>query len=118
MANDYESGLEKGSSGSGKTTTANMTLQKAVDLGEYNPEFLATFPEWHTLSPHVQLQFIRQGMDNRRKQLLAQWAEVNAALDFRLKPELKDALDNIHEQLRKIDNDREKIYLEYSSKSG
>ncbi len=96
--------------------SATMTLQKAVELGEYDPEFLGTFAEWSTLSPHVQLQFIRQGLDNRRKQLLQQWAEINNALDFHLKPGLSTALDNIHKMLTKLEEDREKIYTEYSAK--
>lgn len=98
------------------TENKSMTLQQAVDMGEYDPEFLASFPEWHTLSPHVQLQFVRQGVDNRRKQLLSQWAEVSNAIDFRLKPELQSALDNILEQVKKLDQERERIYFEYSKK--
>lgn len=92
-----------------------MTLQKAVDLGEYDPEFLAKFSEWESLSRHVRLQFIRQGIDNRRKNLLMQWAELNNVLDFSTKPGIKTALRNVEKQLKKIEEDREKIYLEYST---
>ncbi len=111
----FEDDLEKGKSKGVPSKGAKMTLQKAVDLGEYEPEYLATFPEWHTLSPHVQFQFIRQGLDNRNRQLVVQWAEINNVLDFRLKPHLKEALDNIQKQIKKLDRDREKLYLEYSS---
>ena len=110
----FEDDLEKGKSKIGLSRVARMTLQKAVDLGEYQPEYLATFPEWHTLSRHVQFQFIRQGLDNRYKQLMVQWAEINNVLDFRLKPSLKEALANIQRQMKKVDSDREKLYLEYS----
>jgi hypothetical protein len=110
----FEDGLEKGSSAKGSVKTSKMTLQKAVDLGEYNPEYLATFPEWHELSRHVQFQFIRQGIDNRRKQLVVQYAEVINVLDRRLKPHLKEAEENIMSQLNKLDQDREELYLEYS----
>ncbi|KKQ75164.1 MAG: hypothetical protein US96_C0016G0018 [Candidatus Woesebacteria bacterium GW2011_GWB1_38_5b] len=55
-------------------------------------------------------------MSYRQKQLVMQYAEINNVLDFRLKPELKEALNNIHKQLRKLDDDRERIYLEYSQK--
>lgn len=92
----------------------NMTLQKAVDMGEYDPQYLAKFPEWGPLSRHVRLQFIRQGLDNRRKNLLMQWAELNNVLDFSQKPHIKTALRNIERQLKNLEDDREKIYLEYS----
>jgi hypothetical protein len=103
----------KKSSGKG---ISRMTLQQAIELGEYDPDFLATFPEWHTFSPHVRLQYIRQGLDNRKKQLTLQWAEINNVLDFRLKPELQTALRNIEKQIKKLETDREKIYLDYSEK--
>lgn len=109
---DQESG-ETIKGGSPTPKTAKMTLQKAVDFGEYDPKFLSTFPEWHTISPHIQFQFIRQAMENRRHQLLAQYAAISNVLDFRLKPELKQTLNNIHKQLKQIDNDFEKISLEY-----
>lgn len=98
----------------GQIKSAKMTLQKAVDLGEYNPAFLSTFPEWSTLSRHVQLQFIKQGIDNRRRHLLVQWAEINNAIDFRLKPNMQEALTNIEKQLKKLESDKENLFFEYS----
>jgi hypothetical protein len=99
--------------GSPAVTSQKMTLQKAVDFGEYDPKFLSTLPEWHTLSKHIQFQFIQKAMENRRHQLLAQYAAISNVLDFRLKPELKETLSNIHKQLKQIDTDFEKISLEY-----
>ena len=93
-----------------------MTLQKAIDLGEYDPGYLSTFPEWQMLSPHVQLQHIKQGLDNRERQLITQWAEVVNVIDFSKKPLLQVALRNIEKQLKKVHSDRERYYLEYSSK--
>lgn len=113
MAFEEEVGKEKLSGKSGAKTQI-MTLQKAVDLGEYDPEYLKTFPEWHTLGRHVQLQFIREGLDNRRKQLLIQWAEMDRAIDYRLKPHLQVAQRNVEKQLKKIEEDRERLYSEYS----
>ena len=107
---------EKSPKSSGLSASSVMTLQRAVELGEYKPEFLETFAEWHSLSAHVQLQYIRQAIDNRKRHLLTQWAEINNVLDFRLKPELKSALKNIEEQMRDLESEREKLYLEYSSK--
>jgi hypothetical protein len=108
-------GMEKGEQikGGNPVTTTNMTLQKAVNMGEYKPDYLSTFPEWHTLSRHVQFQFIKQGLENRRHQLLQQYGQVSNVLDFRLKPELKVVLDNIHKQLRKVEADFEKISEDY-----
>ena len=89
---------EKSPKSSAPAASSDMTLQKAVELGEYKPEFLETFAEWHTLSSHVQLQYIRQGIDNRRKHLLTQWAEINNVLNFRLKPEMKATLTKIEDK--------------------
>jgi hypothetical protein len=83
-------------------------------MGEYDPEYLATFPEWHSLSRHVQFQHIRTALDNRRRQFLTQWAEINNVLDFRTKPHLQEALRNIEKQNTKLDEDWERLYLEYS----
>lgn len=110
----FEDAVEKGQSSGRPAVSAKMTLQKAVDLGEYNPDFLATFPEWHTLSRHVQFQFIRQALDNRHRHLIVQWAEINNLLDFSKKPELKEALKNIEKQLNELEKDKEKLYFEYS----
>lgn len=112
----YE-GMEKGEhlKTGGAKIAQYMTLQKAVDLGEYEPEYLATFPEWHTLSKHVQFQFIKQGLDNRRRQLWVQWAEVNNTPNFHLKPHLAIAMKNIEKQIKKLDEDWERLFLEYST---
>lgn len=105
---------EKIKSSSKGSVHPTMTLQKAIDLGEYFPEFLANFPEWHSLSRHSQFQMIRQALDNRRHQLLTQWAEINNVIDFSLKPEMATALENLQKQIKKLENDREDLYLEYS----
>ena len=102
-------------SGSKPTKSVGMTLQKAIEMEEYHPEYLATFAEWHTLSRHTQFQHIREALDNRNRHLITQWAEINNMLDFHLKPHLQIALKNIEKQLKKLDSDREKLYLEYSS---
>ncbi len=107
-----ESG-EKIKSG-GSQVSQTMTLQKAIDMGEYDPEFLSTFVEWHTYSKHIQFEYIRKALDNRNRQLIVQWAEINNMLDFRLKPQLAEALKNIEKQIKKLDKDREQLYFEYS----
>ena len=100
--------------GGSPTSTPSMTLQQAIDLGEYDPDYLATFPEWYKLSRHIQFQYIRKAIENRRGHLLTQWAEINNMLDFRLKPGLAEALKNIEKQLKKLESDREDLYFKYS----
>lgn len=97
-----------------QAVTSTMTLTHAIQMGEYEPNYLATFPEWHQLSRHTQLQFIRQAIENRRAQLLTQWAEIDRAIDYRLKPELHEAQKNVDAQLKKLEKDRERLYVEYS----
>ena len=102
-------------SGSGpKQASPTMTLQKAVDLGEYDPEYLAIFPEWNQLSRHIQWQMIRQALHNRRKQLMVQWAEVANQPDLSKKPHLAVALKNIQKQLDHLQTDEEELQVEYS----
>ncbi len=91
-----------------------MTLQKAIDMGEYNPDFLATFPEWHQLSRHIQWEMIRDGLQNRRRQLRIHWAEIANQPDFSKKPQLHKALKNIEKQLDELQTDEERLQIEYS----
>ena len=113
MGFEEEGSIEKPSQKSA-STAVSMTLAKAIELGEYNPEFLATFAEWNGLSRHIQFQYVRQALDNRHSHLITQWAEVNNMLDFSKKPHLTEALENIMAQIMKLEKDREKLYLEYS----
>jgi hypothetical protein len=110
----YEDNIEKGKASAPSTSSVKMTLQKAIEMGEYDESYLSTFPEWHTLGRYVQFQMLRQALENRRRQLLVQWSEINNMLDFSKKPYLKEALKNIEDQLRQVEADREKIYFEYS----
>lgn len=93
---------------------SGMSMQQAIDFGEYDPKFLSGFSEWHSLSRHTQFQLIRQAIENRNKQLITQWAEINNVLNFSKKPHLQEALRNIEEQRRKLEKDKEDLYLEYS----
>ncbi len=113
---DVETSLEtlKSSTSNPKTTVATMSLQDAINLGEYFPDKLSIYPEWHTLSKHSQLQLIRKALDNRENQLRMQWAEICNVLNFSKKPHLKEALRNIEDQIHKLGADREKLYLEYT----
>ncbi len=110
----FEDNIEKGKKSGSLKRSNKMTLQKAVDMGEYNPDYLSTFAEWHAFSRHIQFQHIRTAIENRRRHLLQQWAEINNILDFSKKPELADALKNIEKQLRTVEDDRENLFVEYS----
>lgn len=94
----------------------NISLQQAVDFGEYDPKFLANFPEWHTLSIHIQWQLIRKALDNRQRQLITQYAELCNVLNFSKKPQIHEACKSVEKQLKNLDKDREKLYTEYSNK--
>lgn len=106
--------LEQKQSSPTSFQASKMTLEKAIEMGEYKPEYLANFPEWHTLTRHIQFEYIRKAIDNRNRHLITQWAEITNVLDFRLKPHLSEALKNIEMQLQELRVDKEKLYLEYS----
>lgn len=109
---ESEATKEKGSSGVGPA--GGITLQKAVELGEYKPEYLGKFPEWKLLSKHAQLQLIRQGIRNRKTQLMNQYASLFNVLDFRLKkPELEPRLNHILELVKQVDMDEEYFLAHY-----
>lgn len=114
MVGDEGQNKKGKSSRSRLSKSAGITLREAIDMGEYDPKYLATFSEWTTLSRNIQFEYIRKALDNRRRLLVTRWAEVNNVLDFRLKSHLKIVLRNIEKQLRKLESDREKLYLEYS----
>ena len=96
-------------------TSTYLTLPKAIEFGEYDPDYLATFPEWLQLNKHAQFELINQALKNRNRQLLKQWADVNNILDFSKKPHLQIALRNIEKQLKQVEEDRERLLVEYSS---
>lgn len=80
-------------------SSPTMILQKAVDLGEYEPEYLATFPE---------------GLENHMRQLTQQYAAICNILDFSKKPHLQEALKNIGIQQKKLRADKERLFMEYT----
>lgn len=103
--------------GNGTTPTqSTITLQQAIDFGEYDPKHLENFAEWHKLSIHIQWQLIRKALDIRHRQLITQYAELSTALDYSKKPEVIRACKNVERQLKNLANDKEKLYIEYSAK--
>lgn len=106
--------IEQGLGSKTPAIVTKLTLEKAVELGEYDPNYLANFPEWHTLSRHIQFEYIRKALNNRHKQLLTQYAELNNVLDLRNKPEIHKAIRNMEKQLSDILKEKERLYSEYS----
>lgn len=94
----------------------NISLQQAIDFGEYDPKSLSNFTEWHTLSTHIQFQLVRKALEIRHKQLITQYAEINNVLDFSKKPHILVALKNVERQISELMKDRERLYVEFSNK--
>jgi hypothetical protein len=113
--NDENELTEKGIS-SASPKKSNITLQEAIDFGEYDPKALANFAEWHDLSPHIQWQLIRKALEIRHKQLITQYAELNNVLDLSKKPHIREAMRSVEKQLSKLMEDKEALYVEYSNK--
>lgn len=103
-----------GSGGTPASTKTALTFDKAIEMGEYHPEFLAQFPEWHGYPRYIQFEFIRKALTNRRKQLLTQWMEINKSNDYSKKPHLIEASKNVEHQLSQLRQDKEALYTEYS----
>ena len=95
-------------------TKSNIDFEEAIEMGEYDIKYLSKYDKWKKLSRHVQFQYIRKAIENRRKNLLSQWAETSTILDFGKKPDFSNALKNIELQLKKIEDDREKLFIIYS----
>jgi hypothetical protein len=98
---------------SAASSTARLSLEKAVEMGEYSPAFLSTFPEWSSYSDNIRWHYIRQAIQNRRKFLLQNYAETNNVLDLSLKPEMKMVLDRITKQVEFLNKEEERLRLEF-----
>ena len=93
-----------------------MTLEKAIDLGEYDEGFLSTFVDWQSLSDNIRFNYILRAIKNRRQFLRLNYAETFNVLDFSQKPELKDVLDSINKRLIELQKEEEKIRVKYSTR--
>ncbi len=90
-------------------------LKEAISLGEYDPQVLGKYPEWQNLSNHARFQLISQGLEIRRKQLFTKWSEIVNFIDDSDNPSLQDeAKTNIERQIKKLREEKERLYLEYS----
>ncbi len=92
----------------------SISLKDVISLGEFEPEVLAKYPEWEKLSNYVQFELIRQGLENRRKQLFKKWSEVvNFIGDFP-NANRQETKENLERQLQTLRADKERLYNEYS----
>ena len=114
MRGEIDDNFEKNTPKGKGSVSRTMTLQKAVDMGEYDPHFLANFAEWHELTSMMRWNYVRQAIKNRKRFLLMQWAEITNVLDLSQKPQLKEALKNIEKQQAKVGQDEEKLQIEFA----
>ena len=112
--NGAENSQEYGSGGGSASDTGVMTLQKAVELGEYEPHYLARFPDWSLLSRHVQSQLIRKGLENRWYQLMRKWSDLANVDFYSMKPHLGTAQKKVEEEIKNLEADRERLLEEYA----
>ena len=92
-----------------------MTFEEAITLGEYKPDFLAQFPEWGKLTHHMQFEYIAKALANRKRQLMQKWSEAVNFTNQSSIPDLqKQIASNIFDQIEKLGEEKEKLYLEYS----
>ena len=95
-------------------SSISLTFDQAIDMGEYCPEFLSTFPKWSNFTKNVKWHYIRQALKNRRRFLELNYAETFNIIDFSKKPQLQAVLDNIQKELKKIQKDEEDLRVEYT----
>jgi hypothetical protein len=113
---DDEEPTEQNISSQQPSKKSTLTLQQAVDYGEYNSHYLANFPEWHGLSSHIQWQLIRKALDIRHRQLMTHYAKLSNTLDLSKKPVVQNAMKNLEKQPDTLSRDKERLYVEYSTK--
>ncbi|MFZ2153577.1 MAG: hypothetical protein WAV41_06030 [Microgenomates group bacterium] len=94
----------------------HMTLERAIELGEYDEKFLETFRDWADLSQNIRFNYILRAIKNRRQFLRLNYAETFNVLDYSQKPELKNVLEAINKRLIELQLEEEKIRVEYSSR--
>lgn len=92
----------------------SFNLKEAINLGEFEPEVLEKYPEWEKLSNYARFEMVRQGLENRRRQLFKKWGEVvNFTGDFP-NASRQETKENIERQLEALRADKERLYNEYS----
>lgn len=94
--------------------TSSITFKEAIELGKYEPEYLSQFPEWQTFDRQIQYQYVIRAIQNRRKQLRLQWANLSNQLNFSEKPHLKTASKKVEKAISDLNADEERLIVEYA----
>ncbi|RLC34727.1 hypothetical protein DRH14_02320 [Candidatus Shapirobacteria bacterium] len=94
--------------------TVSITLKQAIEMGEYDENFLSQFDEWNRLTRNMKWQLIRKALENKKRALRLNYAEIFNMLDFSKKPHLAEALKNVEKAIEDLYKDKEKLFVEYS----
>ncbi len=97
-----------------QSITKSISFKEAIELGKYEPAFLSQYTEWNTFDAQIQYQYIIKAIGNRRKQLRLQWAALANQLDFSQKPHLKAAQGKVEKAIRDLNDDEERLIVEYA----
>lgn len=116
MTDEFGEMSERTPKSKSKTSSPQMTLERAIELGEYSPKFLSTFPQWLDLSDNIRFNYILRAIKNRRQFLRLNYAETFNVTNYSQKPELKKVLEAINDRLEELQKEEEKYRIEYSSK--
>ncbi len=92
----------------------SLTFKELIELGKYEEEYLSQYSEWGTFDRHIKFQFISQAIKNRRRQIRIQWANLANQLNFSKKPHLADAQKKVEKALKDLDEDEERLMVEYA----
>lgn len=95
-------------------TNDTLSLKDVIALGEFEPKVLAKYSEWEKLSNYARFELIRQGLENRRKQLFKKWSEVVNFIGDSPTSDRQETKENIERQLQDLRADKERLYNEYS----
>lgn len=91
-----------------------ISFKEAIEMGKYEPDFLAQFPEWEKFDPQIQYQYVIKALTNRRKLLRQQWAAIVTQLDFSKKPHLEEAQHKVEKAIQQLNKDEERLVVEYA----
>jgi len=116
MSDEFGEIFERAPKSYPKKRVSKMTLEKAIELGEYSEDYLSTFPEWHNLSDNIRFNYILKAIKNRRQFLRMNYAETFNVLDYSMKPKLKEVLEAINKRLTELQKEEEQYRIKYSSK--
>ena len=93
----------------------SLTFSKAIELGEYEPNFLEQFPEFSELTRPSQYEYVKKAIENRIKHIWVHWSELANLPDMSIKPQIRKAMEKLEQQHKKVMADKERLYIEFAS---